>query len=138
MGRSFDFSDKPYKRGAVRRDELDFGRSGLRGNCLDNVYNKFEIYAYVPGPCLLYTSEQLINGLRTGSIYALIALGYTMVYGIAKMINFAHGDIIMVGAYSLYVFYGILGLGAPVAIVLSIESSRGGFAGVIATADRGV
>ncbi|MBS5523151.1 MAG: branched-chain amino acid ABC transporter permease [Clostridiales bacterium] len=64
--------------------------------------------------------EQLINGLRTGSIYALIALGYTMVYGIAKMINFAHGDIIMVGAYSLYVFYGILGLGAPVAIVLSI------------------
>ncbi|HKM22305.1 MAG TPA: branched-chain amino acid ABC transporter permease, partial [Lachnospiraceae bacterium] len=48
--------------------------------------------------------EQLINGLRTGSIYALIALGYTMVYGIAKMINFAHGDIIMVGAYALYVF----------------------------------
>ena len=47
--------------------------------------------------------EQLINGLRTGSIYALIALGYTMVYGIAKMINFAHGDIIMVGAYALYV-----------------------------------
>ena len=50
--------------------------------------------------------EQLINGLRTGSIYALIALGYTMVYGIAKMINFAHGDIIMVGAYALYVFQG--------------------------------
>lgn len=47
--------------------------------------------------------EQLINGLGTGSIYALIALGYTMVYGIAKMINFAHGDIIMVGAYVLYV-----------------------------------
>ena len=47
--------------------------------------------------------EQLLNGLRTGSIYALIALGYTMVYGIAKMINFAHGDIIMVGAYTLYV-----------------------------------
>ena len=52
--------------------------------------------------------EQLINGLRTGSIYALIALGYTMVYGIAKMINFAHGDIIMVGAYSLYVFTALL------------------------------
>ena len=49
--------------------------------------------------------EQLLNGLRTGSIYALIALGYTMVYGIAKMINFAHGDIIMVGAYTLYVWY---------------------------------
>ena len=54
--------------------------------------------------------EQLINGLRTGSIYALIALGYTMVYGIAKMINFAHGDIIMVGAYALYVFAALLGL----------------------------
>ena len=64
--------------------------------------------------------EQLINGLRTGSIYALIALGYTMVYGIAKMINFAHGDIIMVGAYSLYVFYGILGLPVAVAVILSI------------------
>ena len=43
--------------------------------------------------------NQLINGLHVGSIYALIALGYTMVYGIVKLINFAHGDIIMVGAY---------------------------------------
>ena len=51
--------------------------------------------------------EQLLNGLRTGSIYALIALGYTMVYGIAKMINFAHGDIIMVAhirCMSAYLF----------------------------------
>ena len=46
--------------------------------------------------------EQLLNGLRTGSIYALIALGYTMVYGIAKMINFAHGDIIMVGGFVIF------------------------------------
>lgn len=45
----------------------------------------------------------LINGLSLGSIYALIALGYTMVYGIAKMLNFAHGDIIMVGAYAVTV-----------------------------------
>lgn len=45
----------------------------------------------------------LIDGLSLGSIYALIALGYTMVYGIAKMLNFAHGDIIMVGAYSILV-----------------------------------
>ena len=59
--------------------------------------------------------EQLINGLRTGSIYALIALGYTMVYGIAKMINFAHGDIIMVGAYALYVFSSVLKLNPIVA-----------------------
>ena len=43
--------------------------------------------------------QQLLNGLQLGSIYALVALGYTMVYGIAKLINFAHGDIIMVGAY---------------------------------------
>ena len=41
----------------------------------------------------------LINGLSLGSVYALIALGYTMVYGIAKMLNFAHGDVIMIGGY---------------------------------------
>lgn len=45
---------------------------------------------------------QLFNGLQLGSIYALIALGYTMVYGIAKLINFAHGDIIMVGGYTVF------------------------------------
>ena len=43
--------------------------------------------------------QQLINGLQLGSIYALVALGYTMVYGIIKLINFAHGEFIMVGAY---------------------------------------
>lgn len=47
--------------------------------------------------------EQLINGLNLGSIYALMALGYTMVYGIAKMLNFAHGDIIMVGGYAAFI-----------------------------------
>ena len=41
----------------------------------------------------------LVNGISLGSVYALIALGYTMVYGIAKMLNFAHGDVIMIGAY---------------------------------------
>lgn len=65
--------------------------------------------------------EQLINGLLTGSIYALIALGYTMVYGIAKMINFAHGDIIMVGAYILYLLgVGYLSLPTPFVIILTI------------------
>lgn len=64
--------------------------------------------------------EQLINGLRTGSIYALIALGYTMVYGIAKMINFAHGDIIMVGAYALYVFIALLKMPVIVAVLFTI------------------
>ena len=43
--------------------------------------------------------QQLLNGLSLGAIYALIALGYTMVYGIILLINFAHGDIMMVGAY---------------------------------------
>lgn len=43
--------------------------------------------------------QQLINGLSLGSIYALLALGYTMVYGIIKLINFAHGDIYMLGAF---------------------------------------
>lgn len=46
--------------------------------------------------------SNLINGISLGSVYAIIALGYTMVYGIAKMLNFAHGDVIMVGAYASY------------------------------------
>lgn len=56
--------------------------------------------------------QQLINGLSLGSIYALIALGYTMVYGIVKLINFAHGDVMMVGAYAGY--FVLLALGATV------------------------
>lgn len=64
--------------------------------------------------------EQLINGFRTGSIYALIALGYTMVYGIAKMINFAHGDIIMVGAYALYVFVALFKIPIPLAVLFTV------------------
>lgn len=62
---------------------------------------------------------QFINGLNIGSIYALIALGYTMVYGIAKLINFAHGDVIMVGAY---VAYSTISMGMPVwlSILISI------------------
>ncbi len=68
---------------------------------------------------LVHLLEQLINGLRTGSIYALIALGYTMVYGIAKMINFAHGDIIMVGAYALYIAIALLHLPVIPAVILT-------------------
>ena len=48
---------------------------------------------------MLIFLNHLINGVSLGSVYAIIALGYTMVYGIAKMLNFAHGDVIMVGAY---------------------------------------
>ena len=72
--------------------------------------------------------EQLINGLSTGSIYALIALGYTMVYGIAKMINFAHGDIIMVGAYALYV--AVLTLHVPVIPAVLITIAVGAVLGI--------
>ena len=52
----------------------------------------------------------LISGISLGSIYALMALGYTMVYGIAKMLNFAHGDIIMVGAYAVVTSVLTLGM----------------------------
>jgi len=56
--------------------------------------------------------QQIINGLSLGSIYALIALGYTMVYGILKLINFAHGEVFMVGAYTGYYTAGALGIAA--------------------------
>ena len=64
--------------------------------------------------------QTLISGLSLGSIYALIALGYTMVYGIAKMLNFAHGDVIMVGAYSGIVAVAQLGLSPWVTVIVSI------------------
>jgi len=48
--------------------------------------------------------QQIVNGLSLGSIYGLIALGYTMVYGILRLINFAHGDVYMIGAYAGYYF----------------------------------
>ena len=64
--------------------------------------------------------QTLISGLSLGSIYALIALGYTMVYGIAKMLNFAHGDIIMVGAYAVITSVLTLNLPPAVAILVSI------------------
>ncbi len=58
----------------------------------------------------------LISGISLGSVYAIIALGYTMVYGIAKMLNFAHGDVIMVGAYMAYITFTSLGL-PPIAAI---------------------
>ena len=61
--------------------------------------------------------QTLISGLSLGSIYALIALGYTMVYGIAKMLNFAHGDIIMVGGYTIMVFFYQTGM--PIVALLA-------------------
>lgn len=67
--------------------------------------------------------ETLVNGLSMGSTYAMIALGYTMVYGIAKMLNFAHGDIIMVGGYMLFVILSMTGnpfLGLLAAVVFCV------------------
>ena len=68
---------------------------------------------------MIFIITNFINGLSLGGVYALIALGYTMVYGIAKMLNFAHGDIIMVGGYTIMVFLNMIGLSIP-AIIISI------------------
>lgn len=62
----------------------------------------------------------LINGISLGSVYALIALGYTMVYGIAKMLNFAHGDVIMIGAFTTFTACSTLGLPPVIGILLSV------------------
>ena len=64
--------------------------------------------------------QYLINGISIGSVYAIIALGYTMVYGNAKMLNFAHGDVIMVGAYISYCVTSYLGLPAWVSVVAAV------------------
>ncbi len=64
--------------------------------------------------------QTLISGLSLGSIYALIALGYTMVYGIAKMLNFAHGDVIMVGCYAGIVAVTTCGMPPVIAIIVSV------------------
>lgn len=64
--------------------------------------------------------QYCINGISIGSIYAIIALGYTMVYGIAKMLNFAHGDIIMVGAYICYCVTNYLGMPPILGILASM------------------
>ena len=71
----------------------------LKNNLLSILKNELEslvIYVFEQLP------QQLVNGIILGSIYALLALGYTMVYGIIKLINFAHGDIYMMGAFVGY------------------------------------
>ncbi len=62
----------------------------------------------------------LVNGISLGSVYALIALGYTMVYGIAKMLNFAHGDVIMIGGYVVFIAVSNLGMNPLLAILISM------------------
>ncbi|MCR5468068.1 MAG: branched-chain amino acid ABC transporter permease [Lachnospiraceae bacterium] len=61
----------------------------------------------------------LINGISLGSVYAIIALGYTMVYGIAKMLNFAHGDVIMIGSYVSFVTFSQMGMNPILSVALS-------------------
>ena len=62
----------------------------------------------------------LINGISLGSVYAIIALGYTMVYGIAKMLNFAHGDVIMIGCYTVFLTMTRSGMHPAVSVLLSV------------------
>ena len=67
--------------------------------------------------------QQMVNGFSLGSMYALIAIGYTMVYGVLRLINFAHGDIMMVGAFLGYFGVSILGLPFPAAVLLAVVGS---------------
>ena len=62
----------------------------------------------------------LINGISLGSVYAIIALGYTMVYGISKMLNFAHGDVIMIGSYVVFVTVSTMGLPPMAGVLLAV------------------
>ncbi|MDF2902878.1 MAG: transporter [Bacillus sp. (in: firmicutes)] len=74
------------------------------------------------GECEMELFQQLVNGISLGSIYALIALGYTMVYGIVKLINFAHGDVFMVGAFIGFYSITILHLSFFPALLLTMAA----------------
>lgn len=69
---------------------------------------------------MAYLFQQMLNALQLGSIYALIALGYTMVYGVLTMINFAHGDIFMIGAFLCFIAATVLGLSFVPALLLAM------------------
>jgi branched-chain amino acid transport system permease protein len=69
--------------------------------------------------------QQIINGLTTGSVYAVVALGYTMVYGVIQLINFAHGEVVMIGAMVAFsVIMALAGSGLPPLVIV--------FAGILA------
>ncbi len=72
---------------------------------------------------ILTFMQQMVNGFSLGSMYALIAIGYTMVYGVLRLINFAHGDIMMVGAFLGYTFMAIFDLSFPVTVLLAVTIS---------------
>ncbi len=75
----------------------------------------------------IFNAQQIVNGLQVGSIYALIALGYTMVYGIVRLINFAHGDFFMIGAYAAYgaffLFNAMLATRGPLTALLCLVAA---------------
>ena len=75
--------------------------------------------------------EQLINALNTGSIYALVAIGYTMVYGIIRLINFAHGDVMMFGAYFSFMFATIFPFQLPLVVIIIISMSLAAIMGIL-------
>lgn len=74
--------------------------------------------------------QQVINGLNTGSIYALIAIGYTMVYGIIRLINFAHGEIMMFGAYFAWIIASNL-VGLPFVVIIAIAMALAAVMGIL-------
>ncbi|RMD63693.1 MAG: branched-chain amino acid ABC transporter permease [Alphaproteobacteria bacterium] len=74
-----------------------------------------------------YYVQQLVNGLTLGSLYALVAIGFSMIYGIVRLINFAHGDIAMVGAFSTL---GLVAVGAPWPVTILVVLAVGALAGV--------
>ena len=75
--------------------------------------------------------KQVINGLNTGSIYALVAVGYTMVYGIIKLINFAHGEVMMFGAYFSFMFAYMLPFDLPFIVIVIFTMATAAFMGII-------
>ena len=74
---------------------------------------------------ILTFMQQMVNGFSLGSMYALIAIGYTMVYGVLRLINFAHGDIMMVGAFLAYTFMAVFDLPFPLTVLLAVTISAG-------------
>ena len=72
-----------------------------------------------------FVLQQIVNGFSLGSMYALIAIGYTLVYGVLRLINFAHGDIMMVGAFMAFIFFKIMGLNFYVSVLFAIIFTAG-------------
>ena len=104
-------------------------RADLHGSCAIRIPHGCIASDTRVGVRLAYALQQLINGVTLGMIYGLIAVGYTMVYGIIGMINFAHGDIFMVGAFlSLIALLGLPSLGitsVPIALALTLMFAAG-------------